>query len=67
MLLFRMEDCPETEFSPALPFAQPGAGYRLTDQDTGESRRCSGEQLREGVSFSFDSPRSARLIWVEKE
>jgi len=65
--LFRMEDCPESTLFVKLPFAEESLNYQLTDEDTREVTAYSGKQLKEGVSFGFDKPRTARIVWIGKK
>lgn len=68
LLLFRMEDCEENSLHITLPYAEDGAMYHLTDEDSGETLELDGRTLRtEGCTFKLMEKRSARLLWVEKE
>lgn len=66
LLLFRMEECGLDALRVRLNYAETGARYRLTDEDSGDARECSGEELRAGETFALLQKRSARLIWVER-
>ncbi|MBR4888971.1 MAG: alpha-galactosidase [Clostridia bacterium] len=57
LLAFRQEKCVRDTLRLALPFAKNGC--TLTDEDTGETIACSGT-----VELHFDTPRTARLLWV---
>jgi len=64
--LFRMENCPENTLFVKLPFAEESLDYLLTDEDTQEQKKYSGKQLRDGVYFGLDQPRSTRVVWVRR-
>ena len=60
MLAFRQEACQRDVLRLSLPFAEEGS-WLLTDEDSGESVRTEGN-----VELHFDTPRTARLLWVKK-
>ena len=64
--LFRMEMCGLDTLEIRLPYAQSGARYRLTDEDSGETVEYAGDVLSAGVTFALPEKRCARLVWVEK-
>ncbi len=67
LLAFRQERCQAEEVQLTLPFARE-RGCCLTDEDSGETLRVSGDEMRgKGFALSFDAPRSARLLWVRIE
>ena len=67
LLAFRQERCQAEEVQLTLPFARE-EGCCLTDEDSGETLRVSGDEMRgKGFALSFDAPRSARLLWVRIE
>ncbi len=61
LLAFRQENCPESELTVSLPFVPDGATVRLTDEDSKETLTLQGN----GLTLSFDAPRTARLLWIE--
>ena len=61
-----MEMCGLDTLEIRLPYAQSGARYRLTDEDSGETVEYAGDVLSAGVTFALPEKRCARLVWVEK-
>ncbi len=62
LFAFRQEHCERNECTVKLPFAENNDNYTMTDEDTGSSSIVCGE-----IKLSFDSPRSAKLLWIKKE
>ena len=58
---FREDECAKDTFTLRLPFAA-GDKYLLRDEDSGEEIVYDGETV-----LYFDSPRTSRMIWVEKQ
>lgn len=68
LLMFRMEQCGLDTLTVRLPYAECGAVYTLTDEDSGEVIECTGEILKnKGISYVLPEIRTSRLIWVEKK
>ncbi len=68
LLAFRQEYCEEAALPITLPFIEPEAACVLTDEDSGEIIRLTGEVMQaRGFELTFDAPRSARLLWVREE
>ena len=63
LFLFRMEECAQDTLTVRLPFAGKGASYLLTDEDSGAQEVLSGETH----DFVLDTPRTARLVWIERK
>lgn len=63
LLMFRMEECAEETLSIRLPFIQENEEWTLTDEDTGEQIVLQ----EQNCTFQFATPRSARLVWVERK
>lgn len=61
LLAFRQETCVPNTLNLLLPFAD-GDEYLLTDEDSGEKIHTKGK-----FSLHFDSPKSARLVWIKKK
>lgn len=61
ILAFSQEECRRNTLRVRLPFAENGAQYTVTDEDSGEENRTEG-----CVTVAFDKPRSAKLLWVKK-
>ena len=61
LLAFRQEACVLDTLNIMLPFTG-GDEYVLTDEDSGEVINTKGR-----VSLQFDSPKSARLVWIKKK
>ena len=68
LLAFRQERCAQCELCVTLPYVKKGTVCVLTDEDTGEVCRVSGETMENaGLTLSFGQPRMARLLWVSVE
>jgi len=66
LLAFRQEGCKESVLPITLPYAVESKLFTITDEDSGEEIRITGEQMLEkGITLTFENPRSARLLWVE--
>lgn len=65
LFLFRMEECEKEALDIAVPFAENDGDYRLTDEDSGESRIVKGKELAD-MQFFLAEKRTARLVWIEK-
>ena len=61
LLVFRQEQCPRNSVSLRLPFAEAGDCFSFTDEDSGDVRTSEG-----GITLGFETPRSAKLIWIKK-
>ena len=64
LFLFRQERCGEEFFRFTPPYAEAGADYVLRDADTGETSSFRGGDK---LSFRLSSPRSSRLVFLERE
>ena len=62
ILAFRQEACLRERLTVVLPFADKGARFLLTDEDSGAQ-----ETTNERIELYFDRPRTARLLWVKKQ
>ena len=68
LFMFRMDQCGLDTLAVRLPYAEPGAVYTLTDEDSGEVREYSGAELKKiGTAWNFAQIRTSRLVWVEKK
>lgn len=56
------EACLRERLTVALPFADKGARFLLTDEDSGAQ-----ETTNERIELYFDRPRTVRLLWVKKQ
>lgn len=63
LLAFRQSECNQTDLTVTLPYLENGAEYLLTDEDTKEVYELNGREL----SLHFASPRSEKLIWIQKK
>ena len=61
---FRQETCEENELKITVEYADKQRSYTLCDEDSGNVTKYSGEELREGISIFFDSPKSSHLFWI---
>lgn len=65
LLLFRMEECSEDSMTIHLPFAEEGNTYILTDEDSKETLKLSGDALKnKGRNFTLSERRTSRLVWI---
>jgi hypothetical protein len=62
ILAFRQEHCELDTLKIKLPYASNNDKFILTDEDTKERAELFGANL----TLHFDSPRSAKLIFIEK-
>ena len=61
ILAFSQENCNRDMLCISLPFADKGDRYIITDEDSGKKTETDGF-----VKLCFDSPRTARLLWVKR-
>lgn len=65
LLAFRQEECVEDTLPVTLPFIELGTVCTITDEDSGEVIRITGEEMQEkGFKLLLDKPRTARLLWI---
>ncbi|MCQ2463679.1 MAG: hypothetical protein MJ177_09830, partial [Clostridia bacterium] len=64
---FRQETCEENELKITVEYADKQRSYTLCDEDSGNVTKYSGEELCEGISIFFDSPKSSHLFWISAE
>ena len=62
ILAFRQEHCELDTLKIKLPYASNNDKFILTDEDTKETTELFGAN----ITLHFDSPRSAKLIFIEK-
>jgi len=61
LLSFRQEKCRSDAVTVALPFANKGDVYSVTDEDTGEEVKAGNR-----LTLRFNEAREAKLLWVKK-
>ncbi len=61
LLAFRQENCAANTLTVKLPFAEKSDRYSLTDEDTAQT-----ESINACVNIYFDTPRQAKLFWINK-
>ena len=61
LFAFRQEHCSRNTLPIALPFAESGDSYVITDEDTREEITANGS-----LTLHFDAPRTAKMLRVKK-
>jgi alpha-galactosidase len=61
LFAFRQECCNQDKLLLSLPFASTEDDYKLTDEDTHAEINTDGI-----ITLHFDTPRSAKLLWIKK-
>ena len=63
ILAFRQEECKEEKLTISLPYVKDNERITLTDEDTDKKYVIEDNK----IELLFDKPRTARLLWVNKE
>lgn len=68
LLAFRQEECVEDTLSITLPYIELGMACIITDEDSGEVVRITGDEMQEkGFTLTFAESRTAKLLWIKGE